>query len=137
MVNELLSEAWAAQQVVTFYAELDAVRQKLFIAEGAELPAIAGKLSLDAAANTPTSFNMVGIELSDAGHRRVGDVRVPRAERRAVGGLGDRLDAPLRVTGPDEPLRRHLQPASERVRVRHQRKPRRRWPPRVSRSART
>ena len=61
VANELLSEAWAAQQVVTFYGELDAVRQKLFIAEGNELPAIAGKLSLDAAENTPTSFNMVGM----------------------------------------------------------------------------
>src|SRR5262249_4112112 len=60
VVNELLSEAWAAQQVVAFYAELDGIRQKLFIAEGAELPAIAGKLNLSAATNTPTSFNLLG-----------------------------------------------------------------------------
>jgi hypothetical protein len=61
VVNELLSETWDAQQVVAFYAELDNIRQKLFIAEGAELPAIAGKLNLAAATNTPTSFNMDGI----------------------------------------------------------------------------
>ena len=55
MVNELLSEAWNAQQVVAFYAELDNIRQNLFIDEGAELPAIAGKLNLAAATNTPDS----------------------------------------------------------------------------------
>ena len=60
VVNELLSEAWNAQQVVAFYAELDNIRQNLFIAQGAELPAIAGKLNLSAATNTPTSFNMTG-----------------------------------------------------------------------------
>ena len=61
VVNELLSEAWDAQKVVAFYAELDTIRQQLFIAEGAELPAIAGKLNLSAATNTPTSFNVVGL----------------------------------------------------------------------------
>ena len=60
VVNELLAEAWDAQRVVNFYAELDNIRQKLFIAEGAELPAIAGKLNLSAATNTSTAFNLVG-----------------------------------------------------------------------------
>jgi uncharacterized repeat protein (TIGR01451 family) len=60
VVNELLSEAWDAQQVAAFYTELDGIRQHLFIAEGAELPAIAGSLELSAATNTATDFNMVG-----------------------------------------------------------------------------
>ena len=67
VVNELLSEAWNAQQVVAFYAELDNIRQNLFIDEGAELPAIAGKLNLAAATNTPTSFNLLGFSSATLG----------------------------------------------------------------------
>lgn len=67
VINELLSEAWDAQQVVGFYGELDTIRQTLFIAESAELPAIAGKLNLDAATNTSTSFNTIGAMSAELG----------------------------------------------------------------------
>lgn len=67
VLNEMFSEAWAAQQVVDFYSELDGIRQQLFISEGAELPAIAGKLNLTAAANTPTSFNLLGMSSATLG----------------------------------------------------------------------
>jgi hypothetical protein len=61
VVNEVLHEAWDAQQVVAFYAELGKNSQKLFIAEGAELPAIAGKLNVAQATGTPTTWNVAGI----------------------------------------------------------------------------
>lgn len=60
VVNELLHETWNAQQVVAFYAELNTISQELFIAEGAELPAIAGKLNLTQATSTPTTWDMKG-----------------------------------------------------------------------------
>ena len=56
VVNELLAESHAALEVVSFFTAHELVtsmRQSLFIAEGAELPAIGDKLGLQAAANTP------------------------------------------------------------------------------------
>jgi hypothetical protein len=55
VVNEMLSEAYAASKVVGFFDQLDDMRQKLFIAEGAELPAI--DLDLQGARHTPASFD--------------------------------------------------------------------------------
>ena len=74
---------------------------ELFIAQGAELPAIAGKLNLMPATNTSTDFNMVGITSADTGDRRVGDLRVSEVSAAPVGGIGDRLDAAVRLTGSD------------------------------------
>ena len=42
VVNQMLAEIYAAGQVVSFFGDLDSMRQSLFIAEGAELPAIGG-----------------------------------------------------------------------------------------------
>lgn len=61
VVNEVLHETWEAQQVVAFYAELDKNSQQLFIAQGAELPAIAGTLNLSQATGTPTTWNGAAI----------------------------------------------------------------------------
>jgi hypothetical protein len=61
VVNQLLSEAWAAQQVVAFYAQLEDIRQTVFTLEGPELDAIAGNLHLTAATDTPTSWSMTGV----------------------------------------------------------------------------
>ena len=55
VVNQLLAETYAADQVLGFFAQLDDMRQKLFIAEGAELPAIDN--DLQAAAYTPATFS--------------------------------------------------------------------------------
>ena len=72
VVNQLLAENYAASQVLGFFDQLDDMRQKLFIAEGAELPAI--DAALKAAAYTPASFNpqslfagIFGISASIAG----------------------------------------------------------------------
>jgi uncharacterized repeat protein (TIGR01451 family) len=67
VINELLSEAWAAQKVVDFYNELDYIRQHVFVAEGASLPANADKLNQAAAANTPTSFDVAGFSSATLG----------------------------------------------------------------------
>jgi hypothetical protein len=55
VVNEILAEIYHAQQVVAFFSDLKDIRDDLIITEGAELPAIGGKLGLQAAAaSTPT-----------------------------------------------------------------------------------
>jgi hypothetical protein len=55
VVNQVLTEIGWAQDADDYFAQLDTVRQKLFIAQGAELDAIAGKLGLDGAAGNETS----------------------------------------------------------------------------------
>ena len=58
VVNQMLAEIYAAGQVVSFFGDLDSMRQSLFIAEGAELPAIGGNLGLQAAAGSTATYNM-------------------------------------------------------------------------------
>ena len=58
MVNELLTEIDAAQEVLGYFAQLDAMRTSLFIDEGAVLPAIGDKLGLSAAASNAAGFNL-------------------------------------------------------------------------------
>ena len=57
VLNELFAELFDAQTVVDFYAQVDSARQKLFVGEGAVLPAIGSQLNLAAAADTPASFD--------------------------------------------------------------------------------
>jgi hypothetical protein len=57
VVNEVLAEIGLARDTGEFFAELDTLRQKTFIAQGAELDAIAGKLGLQAAAGTETKVS--------------------------------------------------------------------------------
>jgi hypothetical protein len=57
VVNEMLSEIYAAVEVVNFFAQLESMRASLFIAEGAELPAIGSNLGLQVAAGSTTQFN--------------------------------------------------------------------------------
>jgi hypothetical protein len=58
MVNELLIEIDAAQDVVGYFAQLGAMRTSLFIDEGAVLPAIGAELGLSAASGSQAGFNM-------------------------------------------------------------------------------
>ena len=57
VVNEMLSEAFFAENALDLIDDLKAVRQQLFITETPELTAIIGKLGLQAAANTSANFN--------------------------------------------------------------------------------
>ena len=78
VVNEMLAESQAAIEVADFFTgttnSLTSMRQSLFIAEGAELPAMGDKLRLQAAANTSVTYDFqslfagtVGIAASIAG----------------------------------------------------------------------
>ena len=57
VVNEILAEAFAADQVVGFFSDLKGMRDDLFLQESAELPAIGGDLGLQAAAGNTAQFN--------------------------------------------------------------------------------
>jgi hypothetical protein len=60
VVNEILAEAFAADQVVGFFGDLKTMRDDLFLQESAELPAIGSDLGLQAAAGTSAPFNALG-----------------------------------------------------------------------------
>ena len=64
VVNELLSEVYDAQQVVTFYTAVDKIRNSLFLGESFELPNIGSKIGLAGAANATASFD-VGALMSE------------------------------------------------------------------------
>ena len=57
VINEVLAEIFAAGQVNAHFSQLDAMRQRLFIAEDAEFPSIGSDLGLQAAANTQATFD--------------------------------------------------------------------------------
>lgn len=57
VINEVLAEIFAAEQVNAQFSQLDTMRQSLFIAEDAEFPAIGGDLDLQAAANTQATYD--------------------------------------------------------------------------------
>ena len=61
VVNEMLAETFNAQEVADYFTQLDGIRQKLFIAEGNELPSIATTLGLGAAENTSTDYDFKGL----------------------------------------------------------------------------
>ena len=61
VVNDLLGEIDAAQQVLSFFAQIDEMRTSLFIAEGAELPAIGSDLGLQLASQNQGKFNTQGL----------------------------------------------------------------------------
>ena len=89
VVNVLLAEVASAQQVLSYFAQLNQMRTSLFIAEGAELPAIGADLGLDLASQNQASFNfqgffggLTGIAASGAG---------------AIPGIGPELSAALWV----------------------------------------
>jgi FG-GAP-like repeat len=57
VVNEMLTESDAAGQVLAFFADLQTMRDNLFLQESAELPAIGSDLGLQAAAANTAQFN--------------------------------------------------------------------------------
>jgi hypothetical protein len=57
VVNELLSEIYAASQVVAFFGDLGSMREFLLMQEGAELPDIGHELGLQAAAGSTALFD--------------------------------------------------------------------------------
>jgi hypothetical protein len=57
VLNEIVAEAEAAKQVVLLFQDLKSMRENLFIAEGAELPAIDTALGMQAAADSPAEFS--------------------------------------------------------------------------------
>ena len=61
MINALLVEASAAEDVREFYAEIDGARGDLLIGQGADLAAVGHQLGLDSVVNTPASFNFDGV----------------------------------------------------------------------------
>jgi hypothetical protein len=54
----MLAEIFWAQQVLAHFAQVDSLRQTLFISQGAELPAIGSDLELQAAADAQVSYNL-------------------------------------------------------------------------------
>ncbi|MEZ0294516.1 MAG: FG-GAP repeat domain-containing protein [Solirubrobacteraceae bacterium] len=74
VVNELAAEVYDAQQVVAFYTTVDDIRQKLFLGQSTELPAIGSQIDLAGAATAQGAFSMnalvsglIGIASSIAG----------------------------------------------------------------------
>ena len=57
VVNQLLSEAYFAQQVVGFFSDLKTIRDDLFLQQNADLPAIGGDLGLQAAASSTAQYS--------------------------------------------------------------------------------
>lgn len=60
VVNEMLSEAYDAEQVVDQFNDLNTIRQRIFESESGTLPAIANELQLAGAAGNTASFNLQG-----------------------------------------------------------------------------
>jgi hypothetical protein len=56
MVNEVLAEIYSAQTVIAHFSQVNSMRQSLFIAQGAELPALGSDLQLQAAATKSATF---------------------------------------------------------------------------------
>ena len=57
VINEVLAEIFAAGQVNTHFSQLDTMRQRAFIAQDAEFPAIGSDLGLQVAANTQVTYD--------------------------------------------------------------------------------
>jgi hypothetical protein len=57
VLNELFAEIFWAEQVDGFFADLESVRQTMFLEQGAQLPAIGGALGLAAAENAEAQFD--------------------------------------------------------------------------------
>ena len=73
-VNEMLREAYDAQQAVAYFDQLDQIRSSVFESESGSLPAIGADLGLAGAAGNSTSFNLqsffagvLGVAASAAG----------------------------------------------------------------------
>ena len=60
VVNEVLSEAYDAEQVIDHFGDVETMRQGLFESETGSLPAIAADLQLNGAAGNPATFNLQG-----------------------------------------------------------------------------
>jgi hypothetical protein len=57
VINEVLAEIFAADQVLAHFDDLDKMRASLFLVQKAELPAIGSDLGLQAAANQSAAFD--------------------------------------------------------------------------------
>ena len=95
VVNEILAEAFAADQAVGFFAVLGDMRDGLYLQENAELPAIGSDLehgaggapcSRSTARSPPTRPGSTGIAASIAGLAPGGR---PGGQRGPLGGVGD------------------------------------------------
>ncbi len=91
VVNQVLRETGQAQAVDDFFGELDQVRQKLFIVQGAELDAIAAKLGLSGAAGNETTVK--------PGEIAGGVLKIIGALAGAIPGVGHVVAAPFEVAG--------------------------------------
>ena len=79
VVNELISEAYFAEQVIDHFGDLETIRQSVFEFANGAMPAIGADLQLDAGSGTPTDFNLqsffaglTGITASIAGLAEAG-----------------------------------------------------------------
>jgi hypothetical protein len=62
VINETLADIYAAQQVLTYYANLSQLRTNSFLAEGATLPAISNSFAaLQGAAGNTTTLSPLGL----------------------------------------------------------------------------
>ena len=67
MVNEVLSEAYDAEQVIDHFGDVDTMRKGLFESESLSLPAIANDLQLNGAAGNTTTFDFQSFFAGTAG----------------------------------------------------------------------
>ena len=57
VVNEMLSEAYSAEQVVGHFSDVQTIQQKVFESQSGALPAIGSDLQLNGASGNPADFN--------------------------------------------------------------------------------
>ena len=67
VVNEVLGEAYDAQQVIEHFGDVETMRAGLFESESGSLPAIASDLQINGAAGTTTTFDLQGFFAGTAG----------------------------------------------------------------------
>jgi hypothetical protein len=67
VVNEVLSEAYDAEQVIDHFGDVDTMRKGVFASESGSLPAIASDLQLNGAAGSTTTFDFQSFFAGTAG----------------------------------------------------------------------
>jgi hypothetical protein len=61
VINQLLAEVYYARQTTEWFGDIGAMKDELFIQQGAQLPAIGGDLGLQVAAGSSASFDTQGM----------------------------------------------------------------------------
>ena len=75
VVNEMLSEAYSAEQVVGHFSDVQTIQQKVFESQSGALPAIGNDLQLNGASGNPADFNAQAYFAGGAGSLRRSPVR--------------------------------------------------------------